>query len=58
MLPVFRYDFVAQLALLETPNQIPQIEPGKNEVTRASWWIFALGYHRIIRQTQIKLFIP
>ena len=33
MLPVFRYDFVAQLALARKahPEKFPQIEPGKNE---------------------------
>ena len=33
MLPVFRYDFVAQLALARKahPEKFPQIEPGRNE---------------------------
>jgi len=33
MLPVFRYDFVAQLALARKahPEKFPQIDPGKNE---------------------------
>ena len=33
MLPVFRYDFVAQLALARKahPEKFPQIEPGKND---------------------------